>query len=188
MKNLQVEAERVSRFGAEDPPKKGRSPGGEQPVGGGTCEIRERDKSAAVAGELACLAGYMAGYLRATGSSCTPTGSPQYHPHAHPMGVSSHPHPHSHPHPGAPHHALPTTFALAAHGHAQPHPLEHTLPGYPQGESFRAKSHSQRDSSQSDRSYFATLCLMGRSIDARVQVAEVIVRWRQWQPRRARVY
>lgn len=104
--------------------------------GGGTCEIRERDKRAAVAGELACLAGYMAGYLRATGSSCTPTGSPQYHPHAHPMGVSSHPHPHPHSHPGAPHHALPTTFALAAHGHAQPHPLEHTLPGYPQGESF----------------------------------------------------
>ncbi|XP_019699020.1 homeobox protein OTX2-B [Harpegnathos saltator] len=72
----------------------------------------------------------MAGYLRATGSSCTPTGSPQYHPHTHPMGVSSHPHPHPHPHPGAPHHALSTPFTL---GHGQPHPLEHTLPGYPQG-------------------------------------------------------
>ncbi|EFN79437.1 hypothetical protein EAI_10490 [Harpegnathos saltator] len=71
----------------------------------------------------------MAGYLRATGSSCTPTGSPQYHPHTHPMGVSSHPHPHPHPHPGAPHHALSTPFTL---GHGQPHPLEHTLPGYPQ--------------------------------------------------------
>lgn len=101
---------------------------------GGGQEIRERDKGAAVAGELACLAGYMAGYLKAAGATCAPTGSPQYHPHSHPaMGVGSHPHPHSHPHPGAPHPGLPSPFALATHGHPHPHPLEHGLAAFPQG-------------------------------------------------------
>lgn len=101
---------------------------------GGGQEIRERDKGAAVAGELACLAGYMAGYLKAAGATCAPTGSPQYHPHSHPaMGVGTHPHPHSHPHPGAPHPGLPSPFALATHGHPHPHPLEHGLAAFPQG-------------------------------------------------------
>lgn len=104
--------------------------------GGG---LRERDKGAAVAGELACLAGYMAGYLK--GATCAPTGSPQYHPHSHPaMGVGTHPHPHSHPHPGAPHPGLPSPFALATHGHPHPHPLDHGLGAFPQGTSLYASS------------------------------------------------
>lgn len=97
-------------------------------------EIRERDKGAAVAGELACLAGYMAGYLKAAGATCGPTGSPQYHPHSHPvMGVGSHPHPHSHPDPGAPHPGLPSPFALASHGHPHPIPLDNGLAAFSQG-------------------------------------------------------
>ncbi|XP_076177674.1 uncharacterized protein LOC143151981 [Ptiloglossa arizonensis] len=76
----------------------------------------------------------MAGYLKAAGATCAPTGSPQYHPHSHPaMGVGTHPHPHSHPHPGAPHPGLPSPFALATHGHPHPHPLEHGLAAFPQG-------------------------------------------------------
>lgn len=97
-------------------------------------EIRRSDYNAAVAGELACLAGYMAGYLKAAGATCAPTGSPQYHPHSHPaMGVGTHPHAHTHPHPGAPHPGLPSPFALATHGHPHPHPLEHGLAAFPQG-------------------------------------------------------
>ncbi|XP_033311405.1 homeobox protein OTX1 A-like isoform X1 [Bombus bifarius] len=97
-------------------------------------QLRHSDTRAAVAGELACLAGYMAGYLKATGATCAPTSSPQYHPHSHPaMGVGTHPHPHSHPHPGAPHPGLPSPFALATHGHPHPHPLEHGLAAFPQG-------------------------------------------------------
>lgn len=109
-------------------------PAREQGRGGGA--IKERDNSGAVAGELACLAGYlnMAGYL--TGATCASTGNHQYHPHGHPaMGVGTHPHPHSHPHPGASHPALPSPFALATHGHPHAHPLEHGLSPFPQGES-----------------------------------------------------
>ncbi|XP_048513987.1 homeobox protein OTX2-like isoform X2 [Athalia rosae] len=65
----------------------------------------------------------MAGYLKAAGATCAPTGSPQYHPaHGHPgMG--------GHPHPGAPH-----PFALASHPHPHPHPLDHGLAAaFPQG-------------------------------------------------------
>lgn len=105
---------------------------------GSAHEIRERDKGAEVAGrggELACLAGYMAGYLKAAGATCAPTASPQYHPHGHPaMGVGTHPHPHSHPHPGAPHPGLASPFSLTAHGHPHPHPLDHGLAAFPQGE------------------------------------------------------
>ncbi|XP_046747209.1 homeobox protein OTX2-B-like [Diprion similis] len=62
----------------------------------------------------------MAGYLKAAGATCGPTGSPQYHPHGHP-GMAGH------PHPGAPH-----PFALAPHPH--PHPLDHGLAAaFPQG-------------------------------------------------------
>ncbi|KOX74246.1 hypothetical protein WN51_13597 [Melipona quadrifasciata] len=97
-------------------------------------DTRERDKGVAVAGELACLAGYMAGYLKAAGATCAPTGTPQYHAHGHPaMGVGTHPHPHSHPHPGAPHPGLHSPFALSTHGHPHPHPLEHGLAAFPQG-------------------------------------------------------
>lgn len=102
--------------------------------GGGGQAIRERDNSAAVA----CIAGYMAGYLKAAGATCASTGNPhQYHPHGHPaMGVGTHPHPHSHPHPGTPHPGLPSPFALATHGHPHAHPLEHGLAAaFPQGES-----------------------------------------------------
>ena len=99
-------------------------------------DIRERDKGVAVAGELACLAGYMAGYLKAAGATCAPTGTPQYHAHGHPaMGVGTHPHPHSHPHPGAPHPGLHSPFTLTTHGHPHPHPLEHGLAAFPQGKS-----------------------------------------------------
>ncbi|XP_015111769.1 homeobox protein OTX1 B [Diachasma alloeum] len=94
----------------------------------------QRDKGAAVAGELACLATYMAGYLKAAGATCAPTGSTQYHPHGHPaMGVGTHPHPHSHGHPGGPHPGLPSPFALATHGHPHGHPLDHGLGAFPQG-------------------------------------------------------
>ena len=91
----------------------------------------EREKGAAVAGELACLAGYMAGYLKAT---CPPSGGPQYHSHGHPA-MGTHPHPHSHPHPGGHHPGLPSPFALATHGHPHPHPLDHGLSAFPQGTS-----------------------------------------------------
>lgn len=104
---------------------------------GGHQDIRERDKGVAVAGELACLAGYMAGYLKAAGATCAPTGTPQYHAHGHPaMGVGTHPHPHSHPHPGAPHPGLHSPFTLTTHGHPHPHPLEHGLAAFPQGKSL----------------------------------------------------
>ncbi|XP_034939311.1 homeobox protein OTX2-B-like [Chelonus insularis] len=76
----------------------------------------------------------MAGYLKAAGATCAPTGGPQYHPHGHPaMGVGTHPHAHSHGHPGGPHPGLPSPFALATHGHPHPHPLDHGLGAFPQG-------------------------------------------------------
>ncbi|XP_043502164.1 homeobox protein OTX1 B-like isoform X3 [Polistes fuscatus] len=75
----------------------------------------------------------MAGYLKAAGATCTPTGSHQYHPHSSAaMAFGTHPHPHSHPHPGAAHSGISTHFALAGHGHPHPHPLEHSL-AFPQG-------------------------------------------------------
>lgn len=106
--------------------------------GGGSHAIRERDNNAAVAGELVSrIAGClnMAGYLKAAGATCASTGNPhQYHPHGHPMGVSTHPHPHSHPHPGA-HPGLPSHFALTPHAHTH-HALEHGLAAaFPQGKS-----------------------------------------------------
>jgi len=121
--------------------------------GGGGHAIRERDNSAAVAGELACLAGYMASYLKAAGATCASTGNPhQYHPHGHPaMGVGTHPHPHSHPHPGTPHPGLPSPFALATHGHPHPHPLEHGL-AFPQGKLFSI--------SRNMNSYFDAIALL----------------------------
>lgn len=96
----------------------------------------QREKGAAVAGELACLAGYMAGYLKAAGAACAPTGSPQYHPHGHPgMPVGPHPHPgQSHPHASA-HPGLPSPFALA-HPHPHGHPLDHGLGAFQQGKCF----------------------------------------------------
>lgn len=106
--------------------------------GGGSHAIRERDNNTAVAGELVSrIAGClnMAGYLKAAGATCASTGNPhQYHPHGHPMGVSTHPHPHSHPHPGA-HPGLPSHFALTPHAHTH-HALEHGLAAaFPQGKS-----------------------------------------------------
>ncbi|XP_015603300.1 homeobox protein OTX1 B isoform X2 [Cephus cinctus] len=110
------------------------SESGGRGAGGAVIREEEGDKGAAVAGELACLAGYMAGYLKAAEATCGPTGGPQYHPHGHPaMGVGSHPHPHSHPHPGGPHPGLPSPFALATHGHPHSHPLDHGLAAFPQG-------------------------------------------------------
>lgn len=104
-------------------PRKDTAADGDQEQIRSCNEERFERGAAAVAGDLACLAGYMAGYLKAAGATCAPAGSPQYHPHGHPgMG--------GHPHPGAPH-----PFALATHSHPHPHPLDHGLAAaFPQGQ------------------------------------------------------